>query len=131
VPQQRQRKRSALLPYGIYSVPEISMVGKIEEELTEEGVSTRSAGAVSRDCAGPDHRRHHLAASSSSTAESALLGCTSSATAPASYSNRPGGLAFNGTIDYFINTVFNYPTLAECYRLPHSKGSTASASVSI
>ncbi len=26
-------------------------------------------------------------------------------------------LAFNGTIDYFINTVFNYPTLAECYKV--------------
>jgi NAD(P) transhydrogenase len=29
----------ALFPYGIYSVPEISMVGKTEEELTEEGVA--------------------------------------------------------------------------------------------
>jgi NAD(P) transhydrogenase len=26
-------------------------------------------------------------------------------------------LAFGGTIDYFINTVFNYPTLAECYKV--------------
>ena len=25
-------------------------------------------------------------------------------------------LAFGGTIDYFLNTVFNYPTLAECYK---------------
>ena len=25
-------------------------------------------------------------------------------------------LAFGGTIDYFVNTVFNYPTLAECYK---------------
>ena len=25
-------------------------------------------------------------------------------------------LAFKGTIDYFVNTVFNYPTLAECYK---------------
>jgi NAD(P) transhydrogenase len=25
-------------------------------------------------------------------------------------------LAFSGTVDYFINTVFNYPTLAECYK---------------
>jgi NAD(P) transhydrogenase len=22
-----------------------------------------------------------------------------------------------GTIDYFVNTVFNYPTLAECYKV--------------
>ena len=26
-------------------------------------------------------------------------------------------MAFNGTIDYFVNTVFNYPTLAECYKI--------------
>jgi NAD(P) transhydrogenase len=25
-------------------------------------------------------------------------------------------MAHNGTIDYFLNTVFNYPTLAECYK---------------
>src|SRR5260221_3048180 len=25
-------------------------------------------------------------------------------------------LAFGGTIEYFVNTVFNYPTLAECYK---------------
>jgi NAD(P) transhydrogenase len=26
-------------------------------------------------------------------------------------------LSYNGTIDYFVNTVFNYPTLAECYKI--------------
>ena len=26
-------------------------------------------------------------------------------------------LAFGGTIEYFVNTVFNYPTLAECYKV--------------
>ena len=25
-------------------------------------------------------------------------------------------MAFGGTVDYFVNTVFNYPTLAECYK---------------
>jgi len=25
-------------------------------------------------------------------------------------------LAHGGSIDYFVNTVFNYPTLAECYK---------------
>jgi NAD(P) transhydrogenase len=25
-------------------------------------------------------------------------------------------LAFGGTVDYFVNTAFNYPTLAECYK---------------
>jgi NAD(P) transhydrogenase len=26
-------------------------------------------------------------------------------------------LAFGGTADYFVNTVFNYPTLAEAYKV--------------
>jgi NAD(P) transhydrogenase len=26
-------------------------------------------------------------------------------------------MACNGTIDYFVNTVFNYPTLAEAYKI--------------
>ena len=26
-------------------------------------------------------------------------------------------LAFGGKVDYFVNTVFNYPTLAECYKV--------------
>ena len=26
-------------------------------------------------------------------------------------------MAYKGTIDYFIDTVFNYPTLAECYKV--------------
>ena len=25
-------------------------------------------------------------------------------------------LSYNGDINYFVNTVFNYPTLAECYK---------------
>ena len=26
-------------------------------------------------------------------------------------------MAFDGTIDYFRDTVFNYPTMAECYKV--------------
>ena len=26
-------------------------------------------------------------------------------------------MALQGTVDYFVNTVFNYPTLAECYKV--------------
>src|SRR5258706_26695 len=34
----RRESRAELLPYGIYTIPEISMVGKTEQELTEEKV---------------------------------------------------------------------------------------------
>jgi NAD(P) transhydrogenase len=26
-------------------------------------------------------------------------------------------MAFDGGLDYFVHTVFNYPTLAECYKV--------------
>jgi NAD(P) transhydrogenase len=26
-------------------------------------------------------------------------------------------MAYRGKIDYFIDTIFNYPTLAECYKV--------------
>ena len=32
-------------------------------------------------------------------------------------------MAFKGTVDYFINNVFNYPTLAECYKVAALNGS--------
>src|SRR5205807_8258060 len=32
-------------------------------------------------------------------------------------------IAFQGTVDYFINSVFNYPTLAECYKVAALNGS--------
>jgi len=33
------------------------------------------------------------------------------------FSHRPGRDILKGTVDYFINNVFNYPTLAECYKV--------------
>jgi NAD(P) transhydrogenase len=32
-------------------------------------------------------------------------------------------MAFKGTVDYFVNNVFNYPTLAECYKVAALNGS--------
>ena len=31
-------------------------------------------------------------------------------------------MAFNGTVDYFLNNVFNYPTLAEAYKIAARNG---------
>ena len=31
-------------------------------------------------------------------------------------------LALGGTIDYFVNSVFNYPTFAECYKMASLRG---------
>ena len=62
-PRVRRRRRSRsidLLPVGIYTIPEISYVGRTEEELTEERDPVRGRDrALPRARARPDHRRPH------------------------------------------------------------------------
>jgi len=108
-----------LFPYGIYAIPEISMVGKGEEELTEEGVHYEVGKAEYCEIA-----RGTIMGDSSGMlklifdAESRkLLGvCIIGEGASELIHIGQAVLAMGGTIDYFINTVFNYPTLAECYK---------------
>jgi NAD(P) transhydrogenase len=110
----------ALFPYGIYSVPEISMVGKTEDELTEAGIAYEvgkaryreiARGQIIGDTTGLLKLIFH-----SETRE--LLGVHIIGDGASELIHiGQAVLAFKGTIDYFINTVFNYPTLAECYKV--------------
>jgi NAD(P) transhydrogenase len=110
----------ALFPYGIYSVPEISMVGKTEEELTHAGVAYEvgkaryreiARGQIIGDITGLLKLIFH-----SDTRE--LLGVHIIGDGASELIHiGQAVLSFGGTIDYFINTVFNYPTLAECYKV--------------
>jgi NAD(P) transhydrogenase len=108
-----------LFPYGIYSIPEISTVGRNEEELTRQDVPYEIGKANYREIA-----RGQIIGDStgllklifhSETHE--LLG-THILGEGASELIHIGQavMAFNGKIDYFIHSVFNYPTLAECYK---------------
>jgi NAD(P) transhydrogenase len=109
----------ALFPYGIYAIPEISMVGKGEEELTEAGVHYEIGKAEYREIA-----RGTILGDSSGMlklifdADTRVLLGVSIIGEGASELIHIGQavLAMKGTIDYFIETVFNYPTLAECYK---------------
>jgi NAD(P) transhydrogenase len=108
-----------LFPYGIYTIPEISMVGKTEEELTRDGIPYEVGKAHYREIArgqiigdedGLLKLIFHL-----ETHE--LLGVhIIGAGASELIHIGQAVLAFKGRIDYFVNTVFNYPTLAECYK---------------
>src|SRR3979409_2343170 len=97
----------------------MSMVGKTEEELTREGVPYAVGRAHYREIARGQilgdrtgllklifHRddRHLLGVHiiGAGAAELVHIG--------------QAVLALNGKIDYFVETVFNYPTLAECYK---------------
>jgi NAD(P) transhydrogenase len=107
-------------PYGIYAVPEISMVGKNEEELTEAGVPYEvgkarykeiARGQILGDVTGLLKLIFH-----SETRE--LLGVHIIGEGAAELIHiGQAVLSFGGKIDYFVDTVFNYPTLAECYKV--------------
>jgi NAD(P) transhydrogenase len=109
-----------LFPYGIYTIPEISMVGKTEEELTEAGIPYEIGKAHYREISrgqiigdeigmlklifGLEDRKllgAHIIGEGAS--ELVHIG--------------QAVMAFGGTVDYFVNTVFNYPTLAEAYKV--------------
>lgn len=114
-----------LLPYGIYSIPEISMVGWTEEKLTAEGIPFESGVAQYKEIA-----RGQLLGDSTGMLKllihqetHALLGVHiigSQATELVHIGQAV--MAFKGTVEYFVNTVFNYPTLAECYKVAAYNG---------
>lgn len=108
-----------LFPYGIYTIPEISTVGRNEEELTEQGVAYEVGKAQYREIA-----RGQIMGDSSGLLKlifhldtRALLGVHIIGEGASELIHiGQAVLAFGGQIDYFVNTVFNYPTLAECYK---------------
>jgi len=113
------RSTPALFPYGIYTIPEISYVGKNEEELTQGSVPYEMGKANYREIARGQIIGDNLGMLkllfNRETHE--LLGVHiigESATELVHIGQAV--MAFSGTVEYFINTVFNYPTLAECYK---------------
>jgi len=106
-------------PYGIYTIPEISFIGKTEEQLTEEDVPYEVGVAYYREIArgqirGDTTGRLKLIFHRENKA---ILGIHIIGEGAAELVHiGQAVMALNGTVDYFINTVFNYPTLAECYK---------------
>tara|TARA_B100000676_G_C17569270_1_gene576319 strand:- start:17 stop:643 length:627 start_codon:yes stop_codon:yes gene_type:complete len=110
---------SSLFPYGIYTIPEISVCGRTEEELTEAGVPYEigkasyreiSRGHIIGDELGFLKLLFHL-----QTRE--LLGVHIIGEGASELVHiGQAVMGAGGKIDHFIKTVFNYPTLAECYK---------------
>ncbi len=114
-----------LFPYGIYAIPEISMVGKTEEELNEASIPYEtgkayyreiSRGQIIGDQIGMLKMIFHLETRK-------LLGVHIIGEGASELVHiGQAVLAFGGTIDYFVNTVFNYPTFAEAYKVAALNG---------
>src|SRR5262245_4316244 len=114
-----------LFPYGIYAIPEISMVGKTEDQLTDAGIPYEAGIAQYKELArgqllGDEtgmlklliHQENHqiLGVHAIGTNATELIHIGQAV------------MAFNGTVDYFINSVFNFPTLAEAYKVAALNG---------
>jgi NAD(P) transhydrogenase len=114
------RTDNALLPYGIYAIPEISMVGRNEEDLTKAAVPYGVGMARYREIA-----RGQLIGDETGMLKllfhrqtRELLGVHAIGEGATELIHiGQAVMAYRGQIDYFIDTVFNYPTLAECYKV--------------
>lgn len=109
-----------LFPYGIYTLPEISMVGRNEQELTDEKIPYEVGLAQFAELArgqmiGDRTGRLKLLFDPTSlkilgvhiigegAAELVHIGQTA--------------MSLGGTVEFLRDTVFNYPTLAEAYKV--------------
>src|SRR5207249_647244 len=117
---QEVRTIRELFPLGIYTIPEISFVGKTEQALTEAGIPYEvglsrykelARGAILGEAYGmlkilvsPEDRR--------------ILGVHVLGTGATEVVHIGQAVMGNdGTLDYLLDTVFNYPTLAESYKV--------------
>jgi NAD(P) transhydrogenase len=110
---------SSHFPFGIYTIPEISFIGKTEEQLTDEDVPYEVGVAYYREIArgqirGDTTGRLKLIFHRDTLD---LLGVHIIGEEASELLHiGQAVLILNGKVDYFVNTVFNYPTLAECYK---------------
>jgi NAD(P) transhydrogenase len=114
-----------LLPYGIYAIPEISMVGWTEEKLTQEGIPYECGIAQYKEIArgqllGDEIGMLKLLIHQDSHVILGVHVIGSGATELVHIGQ--AAMAFKGTVEHFVNTVFNYPTLAECYKVAALNG---------
>ncbi len=122
---ERYESYAELFPYGIYSIPEISMVGWTEEKLTQAGIPYEAGIAQYKETArgqllGDEDGMLKLLIHQESGAVLGVHIIGSQATELVHIGQAV--MAFKGTVDYFVNTVFNYPTLAECYKIAAFNG---------
>jgi NAD(P) transhydrogenase len=109
-----------LIPYGIYTIPEISMVGYTEEQLTQKKIPyevgmARYAELAKGQMLGDEQGLLKLIFDPESLK---ILGVHIIGDRAAEIIHiGQAVLALGATIEYFRDTVFNYPTLAEAYKV--------------
>ena len=122
---QYAEQTSPLYPLGIYTIPEISLVGQTEQQLTAAGVPYEVGIARYREIA-----RGQLIADPNGLLKllfhpvsRRLLGVHAIGTGATELIHIGQTVMAAGmAIDYFVESVFNYPTLAECYKVAAMDG---------
>jgi NAD(P) transhydrogenase len=109
-----------LQPIGIYTIPEISFVGKTEDELTDSSTPFEVGIARYRELArgqivGDSYGMLKLLVSPE---DGKLLGVHVFGTAATDIVHiGQAVMGCGGTVDYLVDAVFNYPTLSEAYKV--------------
>ncbi|MCC7195898.1 MAG: Si-specific NAD(P)(+) transhydrogenase [Gemmatimonadaceae bacterium] len=114
-----KQELSPVLPYGVWTVPEIAMVGETEESAREKGLEyeighssfrLNPRGQIIGDLEG-------FVKLVFRPGDQQLLGCSVFGEGACEMIHVAAAvLSFGGTIDYFIQSVFNYPTLSDVYK---------------
>jgi NAD(P) transhydrogenase len=114
------RELQSLQPIGIYTIPEISYCGKTEEELTKEAVPYEVGMSRYRELArgaivGDSYGMLKLLVS---TEDRTLLGVHVFGTNATDLIHIGQAImGCGGTVNYLVDTVLNYPTLSEAYKV--------------
>ncbi len=114
-----RQQAASLLPYGVWTIPEVATVGETEESLKAAGTPyeigrasyrLNARGLILGDVDGfvkllfrpDDQRLLGISIVGDSACELIHVGSAC--------------MSFGGTLDYFIQTVFTYPSLADAYK---------------
>lgn len=111
---------SPWFPYGIYSVPEISTCGMSEEEMQDRGIPYEVGVARFRETSrghimGVEHGMLKMLFSLKTRRVLGVQIVGEGATELIHIAQAV--LNLKGTVDYFVQNTFNYPTLAEAYKI--------------
>ena len=109
-----------LVPIGIYTIPEIASVGRTEEELTRDAIGYEVGVSRYRELArgqilGDTYGMLKLLVSDEDRKVLGVHVLGTNATEVVHIGQAVMG--FGGTVDYLVDSVFNYPTLAESYKV--------------
>ena len=114
------RELQALQPIGIYTIPEISYCGKVEAELTSESIPfevgySRYRELARSQIAGDLYGMLKLIVHSETREILGVHVFGTNATELVHIGQAIMGCG--GTVDYLVDTVLNYPTLSEAYKV--------------